>query len=521
MASLRKRSSRRPGGKSTWIIEFYPEPNRKREVSVAVGDAKRTENRAREFFGHFEELERAKKIGDSAELRTLQWCDKLDDVTRDKLVKVGLLAPRSKRRTDEQLQLGNFIQHYIDTDLESVAPNTRKNYGQMKNWLLKHFKADQDVRTLTPQDFKRWQKLMATGVESGPKKTQPLALATRNKHVQRVKTVFAAAVNDSILRESPAAILREEPSPKRVNRSREFFIDETLTLKILNGLPDTNWRLIFCLMRYQGFRRNEVFQLEWSHVDWENSRLTVNPEGRKKTEVRECPIFPETLPYLRDAFEQAESGSKVIRWAGSTESLTELFARQVKRINAGKAWPKILQQMRSVRRTELEERFPAHVCDEWLGHDNETAKRHYKQVTPAHWETASGSPVKQQSRGSAVAIRSAPKFRVGTNCRPIELKRSKREPLEATAKRRLTRLLPDCLTDSGVYPDQREIATDLEKRAKPLETAVVPGCADSDSSPPEYPVEDSNPCSRTESPMSWAARRTGRAGVANWKRRVA
>lgn len=71
------------------------------------------------------------------------------------------------------------------------------------------------------------------------------------------------------------------------------------------------------------------------------------------------------------------------------ESLAPLLPKRVDRIiEKEKVWPKMCTQLRSTKRTELEERFPTHVCDEWLGHNDETTRRHDKQATPEHWEAA-------------------------------------------------------------------------------------------------------------------------------------
>ena len=50
-----------------------------------------------------------------------------------------------------------------------------------------------------------------------------------------------------------------------------------------------------------------------------------------------------------------------------------------------KPWPKTFINLRSTRRTELQDRFPSHVVDEWLGHSTKTAETHYLQVTEDHW----------------------------------------------------------------------------------------------------------------------------------------
>jgi len=49
-------------------------------------------------------------------------------------------------------------------------------------------------------------------------------------------------------------------------------------------------------------------------------------------------------------------------------------------------WEKPLQNLRSSRRTELQERFPDHVIKHWLRHSSAVAAKHYLQVTPEHWE---------------------------------------------------------------------------------------------------------------------------------------
>ena len=62
-------------------------------------------------------------------------------------------------------------------------------------------------------------------------------------------------------------------------------------------------------------------------------------------------------------------------------------------------WPKLLYNLRSSRRTELQELFPDHVVNKWLGHSGQVAERHYLQVTDEHWSRAvesrspTGSPI--------------------------------------------------------------------------------------------------------------------------------
>jgi hypothetical protein len=51
-------------------------------------------------------------------------------------------------------------------------------------------------------------------------------------------------------------------------------------------------------------------------------------------------------------------------------------------------WPKLFQNLRSTRETELGEKYPIHVVCAWLGNSPSVAKAHYLQVTEEHFDRA-------------------------------------------------------------------------------------------------------------------------------------
>jgi hypothetical protein len=55
-------------------------------------------------------------------------------------------------------------------------------------------------------------------------------------------------------------------------------------------------------------------------------------------------------------------------------------------------WPKLFQNLRSTRETELAESFPLKVVCEWIGNSPEVAVKHYLQVTDEHFERACSAP---------------------------------------------------------------------------------------------------------------------------------
>lgn len=103
------------------------------------------------------------------------------------------------------------------------------------------------------------------------------------------------------------------------------------------------------------------------------------------------PIFPETLPYLQQQFEDAEPKAQlVIDYPNRTETaFGNTIRRYIQRAQV-KPWPKLTQNLRSSLETELVERFPIHVVTEWLGNSPRIAAKHYLQVTEDHFRTATG-----------------------------------------------------------------------------------------------------------------------------------
>jgi hypothetical protein len=51
-------------------------------------------------------------------------------------------------------------------------------------------------------------------------------------------------------------------------------------------------------------------------------------------------------------------------------------------------WPKLFQNLRSTRETELAEQFPIHVVCRWIGNSQPVAARHYLQLTDEHFARA-------------------------------------------------------------------------------------------------------------------------------------
>jgi len=81
--------------------------------------------------------------------------------------------------------------------------------------------------------------------------------------------------------------------------------------------------------------------------------------------TRTVPIFPELHPLLLEAFEQAEAGAEQVisRYRPDTKNIRTQFRKII--LRAGRVpWPKLFQNLRSTRETELAEEYPVQVVCE-------------------------------------------------------------------------------------------------------------------------------------------------------------
>ena len=55
------------------------------------------------------------------------------------------------------------------------------------------------------------------------------------------------------------------------------------------------------------------------------------------------------------------------------------------------AWPKLFQNLRASRETELVEQFPLQAACAWIGNSQAVAMKHYLMVRDEHFAEASGN----------------------------------------------------------------------------------------------------------------------------------
>ena len=352
--------------------------------SVYLGKILKTD--AKEICSKIEAILAALLSRRSLAAEVAEWVGNVPDVLGEKLAAVGLIAPRAKRQEDAT-KLGEFIDAYVDSRTD-VKLRTRINLLQVRRHLVAHFGEAKPLRDVTPGDSDEWRRWMLT----------KLGENTVRRHCGRAKQLFRAALRKRLIAENPFADMKG--CAVQANKLREHFISRDVAAQVIAACPDNEWRLIFALARFGGLRTpSESLLLRWADVDWERGRLLIRSpktEHHEGKDSRLVPIFPELRTHLEMAWDQAAEGAEfvVTRYRDCNANLRTQLLRIIDKAGVT-PWPKLFQNLRSTRETELTETFPLHVVTAWLGNSQLIAAKHYLQVTDSHFQEATQNPTQK------------------------------------------------------------------------------------------------------------------------------
>ena len=290
-----------------------------------------------------------------------------------KLVNIGLLG------AIKDTHLGAFIDAY-NASRTDVKEWTRKNRIGSKNRILKFLDPSIDVRSITPADAKNLKVFLITNYASG----------TAGKDLSNAKQFLEHAVDMGLITRNPFSKLK---IPSQANPKRLFFVDRETCQKVLDACPDLQWRLIFSLARFGGLRiPSELVGLKWEDVFWDEKKIRVastKTEHFEGKDHRWIPLFPEIMEPLERAFEGAKECSVYIfpRTITGTTNLRKGLFSIIKKAGLS-PWPKLFQNLRASRETELCQEYPLHVAAKWIGNTPKVAIGHYLQTIDSDWEKA-------------------------------------------------------------------------------------------------------------------------------------
>ncbi len=434
MASIGKEA-----GGTKRILFYAPDGKRK---TIRLGKA--TQRQAEAVCLRIERLVTAKITKHGTDDETARWVAEIDDKLHNKLARAGLVEPR----TAGSLTLGTWLDRYIG-GRSDVRERTTINLRQAARNLTDHFGRDRRLDSITPGDADQWRVWML----------ERLGENTVRRHCGRAKQFFRAAVRHKLLKENPFADMKgcvvaaSDPS-------RQFFLSETDSLKILNECPTLEWKLIFALARWQALRTpSEHLRLRWCDLDLENRTMVIH---QPKLETRGKPtrtmrIFEPVLSLLSElrdivqpGFDCPLSASILTADKGDAVNWRQTFQKIVKRAGV-EPWPKLFQALRATRETELAAVLPLHVVTAWCGNTPKVALQHYLMTTDDHFEQASSLDV-SADRATEEAARNPARYTSELDSTDGS---AKKEPLENPTDSEGFQLVPigDCpVLDSNQEP---------------------------------------------------------------------
>jgi integrase len=393
MASLVKvtgRPSKKTGKRSTaYRVEFYLGDNSRRK-RIWLG--KMAKQQGETVKSRIEYLIAARENGTSPDPETSRWVATVGDDLHAKLADHALVAAREKVTV---AKLAEFLDGYISRRTDTKH-STRTLYGNVRRNFAEYFTAGRLLGSITSAEADDWRRWLATlkNADEPKKGGQGLAPETVRQRCRIAKQFFRDAVRRKLIPESPFADMKGVSA--RGNRDKNYFVRQDDALKILKKCPDAQWKLIFALSRFGGLRcPSEHLELRWGDIDWARDRMVVHSpktEHHEGKETRIIPLFPELCPYLDAVWDEAGEDTEYVitRWR-TTEANLRSRLHSIIRAAGLEPWPKAFVALRSTRRTELEDQFPSHVVNAWLGHGQRIAEEHYLQVTDEHFEKATHS----------------------------------------------------------------------------------------------------------------------------------
>ena len=353
---------------------------------------------ANEVKTKVEDIIAAKIAGHTPVTSTLQWIaeqQKQKSTLIEKLADLDLV--HREHRPDVPDTLDAFIVSYMDNRTD-VKDGTRLAYQKVRRRLVAYFGKGRRLKEITVGEARQWRRhLLDNGLAEG----------TANRSAGTAIQFFKEAVDLKVIEVNPFKGL---PTVVRGNRDRDYYVERQTIEKVLDACPDAEWRLLVGLARYVGLRvPSEALLLKWEDIGLDGIAMTITSpktEHHDGKETRQCPVFPELIQLLAEAREVApvDSVYMIQRYRDSSQNLRTQFQRIIKKAGV-QPWPKLWQNLRATRATELTEDFPEHVVVQWLGHSEKVSREHYLQVTDEHWRRAvTGEPKHGKNVAESTAV---------------------------------------------------------------------------------------------------------------------
>ena len=359
------------------------------EIRFMVGEDRRsyypgkaTDRQAEDIGKHLDRLAFCVENDELVPKHILQWLASLTDRQHAKLVSWELAQPRKKVERISY-PLSDWLDAYIKRGKRDEA--TTKQLRHVRDNLLAFFESDRCITTIGKGDAEDFRIYLETKARKVAKGKPPAGLGknTVRRRIGRSREFFNLAVRREIIAVNPFA---DESITVGNSPDRQFFVPADWIERCIKHAGCEDWRIMLAFARYAGMRSHETRMQRWSDIDIPNRKMIVR--STKTPPERVCPIFPELLPHLMRAKEMAPEGAElVVSRYGPKNNVGETMKKIIKRAGL-EQWPKMFQNLRATRETELIAVYPIKDVASWLGNSAPIAMKHYAMTMQSSFERA-------------------------------------------------------------------------------------------------------------------------------------
>jgi integrase len=183
---------------------------------------------------------------------------------------------RELSRTAFEAYAREWVQTYTGRTTTGLRESTRAKYRWSIDTKAIPFFGDARLAEVLPGDVRSY----VAWLQDPRKQKRTLAPATVHKHLAVIKLLFASAVEDGLLRSSPAVHIRVGQGQARIEPRRVRAMEREQLAAVLAAV-DPDWRLFFELLAATGLRIGEALELRWSDIDFGAKRLRVSRQVSK------------------------------------------------------------------------------------------------------------------------------------------------------------------------------------------------------------------------------------------------
>lgn len=327
----------------------------------------------------------------SKSFRTRKEAEEYARVIQDK-VNIG------KANEPKKVTFQFFIEEHKKLMKGQVAHSTLVDQVRALNFFKEHIE-DKDIllKKINPRHA---ESFVAHRLD------QDLATATVNKDIRTLHSIFNLAIE-------PRGYLSEGTNPFEKIKQRKVsdkvvrFIPTEDFSKVFDAAPRLWWKTFLALAYTSAGRKDELLNLTWSDVDFENNNVNFVPKKASKKilawepkdhEGRIIPVPEKVVLLLADMQSQADESSSYVfisgqrlkrilerRACGKWNAKSEVINNMLTRLKVFCKWAGVKQfcfhDLRRTCITNWARHLPIHAVQDLAGHSKiETTRKHYLSV---------------------------------------------------------------------------------------------------------------------------------------------